>query len=84
MTEKNLFTTGNIRKFFHTETTGLPGNVSALVKSLGDNYGASAFAIVESGASQPALIEPVINNMISSYCYSVGLLSKGWGVGGTA
>jgi hypothetical protein len=77
--EKNLFTTGNIRKFFTTAQNDLPGNVSGLVKKLDASYGDAAYAVVESAQGQPALIEPVIRGMISSHSYGVTLITKGWG-----
>lgn len=82
MDSKQLFNTGNIKGFFHTETNGLPGNVSSLVKTLGENYGQAAYAVVEGTQSQPALAEPVIRGMISSYAYGVTLITKGWNAPG--
>lgn len=82
--KESLFTQGNIKKFFHTPTDGLPTNVAVLVKALGEGYGKNASTVLEGAAGQPLIAEPVIRGMISSYSFSVSLIANGWGTAGNA
>lgn len=74
--EKQLFTTGNVRKFFTTSTKGLPKGQASLVNQLGKNYGTSAVAITKSAS--PELASPIISDMIGSYAKNVSLIVHGW------
>lgn len=73
--EKTYFTTGNVKKFFSTETSSLPGNAAGLVKTLSKNYGEAAYAVAEGGGD---FAQPIINEMVGSYAKSVSLIINGW------
>ena len=73
-----LYSTGNVKKFFESSYTDLPGNISGLVKTLDAGYQASAFAIVEQFGAKPSLVDPIINDMIGVHAGSVQRLVKGW------
>lgn len=82
--EKTLYTTGNIKAFFHTETAGLPGAVVPLVTKFNESFGSTAYALVESAQSQPELVSAIIPGMIQNYSGAVKNLICGWGRSGNA
>jgi hypothetical protein len=75
--EKTLFTKSNVSKFFTTVTANLPAGPAGLVKTLGDNYGANAIAVLDSTPEQFA--QPIIGDMLGSYSKGVSIIVHGWG-----
>jgi hypothetical protein len=78
-----LFTSGNIKKFFHTDlgNASYSPKVVAAVKALGETYTKNALVIVEGWSGTPEVSEPIIKGMIQNYAFSTQLLV---GAGGNA
>ena len=76
--EKIIFNPGNLKKFFHTDTTAYTPKVQGLVKALGENYIKSAASVVEALPGAPELCEPIVRGMVSNYATSVALITGGW------
>lgn len=72
-----LFTTGNVKKFFNHSTEGLSGGDAALVKTLNGNFGDSAYAVAQKYAEQPWIAQPIISGMVSSYGLAVIAITSG-------
>ena len=76
MEQKTLFTKQNVGKFFNTQTGTLPEGAAALVKTLSENYGANASAVIDATPSE--FSQPIISEMLGSYSKSVYLIVHGW------